>query len=167
MLSVPIQNLVRPRRASTIGFAYPGSDQLDRVEFYSGIIGINFRGGGGSVHREDFQSFLPIDSRFAVMTYEPETEINTTVLCTPNAVAGDDDEANVAAVDNAGVRLKPQSFAGIGGQPLCLVLTFRAAALNTTLPLVSYHVTVIHRVPIGSETGDGERIELSGDDRPA
>ncbi len=166
MALVALHQLIDPTRASTIGFTDPTSDERERVEFYAGIINIGFRGDGGQVHREKYQSFLPKDGGFHILTYAPGTEIDATVICVPNSVAGDDDEANVAAVDTAIVQLKPQTFPGIGGNPLCLILDFKVAALNTTLHSVSYHVTIIHKIPRGSKSGDGDTLTLNGSARP-
>ena len=124
------------------------------MEVYTGWVGVDFAGGGGSVHREEFVSFLCV-SKNTVQQYLKNDLLDFTVTVAPASVADDDDEANVAAVDDARVTLEPQSFSGVAGSPLCLVLRADVAALNATVHRITYQVTVLTR---GTEALDTIKI---------
>lgn len=145
MIRVPLKNIVRPTHLSVFAFSSFGSNARVRMDVFSGWLGVNFRGDGGSVHRDDCKSFLVTASK-DVFTLGTEAElIAATVTVTPSSVADDDDEANVAAVDSASVRLEKQAFPAISGNPLCLVLRAKLAALNVTLHGVTYQVVVLSK----------------------
>ncbi|MFF7052181.1 hypothetical protein ACFY94_27905 [Streptomyces griseorubiginosus] len=76
---------------------------------------------------------------------KPGSIVNTTVAASPGAMAPDEDEANVFAVDDASVRLESQTFGGIAGNPLCLVLNAKLGLLNCWMFNYTYSVNVLTR----------------------
>lgn len=136
------------------------------LETYTGWVQSNIAFMG---HLEHFtvKSFLPIRQntvRFYQTTEsgEPGSIIDTTVVASPGAMAPAEDEANVFAVDAATVALEPQTFGGIEGNPLCLVLNARLGLLNTTMYNYTYSVNVLTRLD-SNLTGR----EIPTDIRPA
>ena len=68
-----------------------------------------------------------------------------TVVTSLGGVAPTEDEANIFAVDSADVNLEEQSFAGIAGSPLCLVLSTKLGLLNCHMFNYTYTVQVVTR----------------------
>ena len=165
MIKVPVGNVEAPRHLSAFVSRDLAGNNRARMDVFTGWVGVNFRGDGGAVHRDNFESFLLTDSK-AVHTFTSENDIlDVTVTVAPSSVADDDDEANVAAVDTASVRLEPQVFGGIAGTPLCLILRGKVAALNATVHAVTYQVTVLSRP---TDTPERDRlITLDRDAAPA
>ncbi|MFF8544977.1 hypothetical protein ACF060_32375 [Streptomyces werraensis] len=109
------------------------------------------------------KSFLPLASgkvRFYPTTdaTQPGGIMQKTVVASIGAVAPTEDEANVFAVDGAEVQLEAQTFPGIGGSPLCLVLNVQLGLLNCHLFNYNYAVQVITR---GAPTFDESPIPTS------
>jgi hypothetical protein len=59
------------------------------------------------------------------------------------SLVGLSDDATVFAVDNASVRLEPQTFGGIAGAPLCLVLRARIGVDDGNLLAITYQVNIL------------------------
>ncbi|MFD6108224.1 hypothetical protein ACFWFQ_36850, partial [Nocardia salmonicida] len=128
---------------------YPTEISTERVllETYTGWVQSNIAFLG---HLEHFtvKSFLPIAQNMVKFYQTTESDkpgsiIKTTVVASPGAMAPVEDEANVFAVDAATVALEPQTFGGIEGNPLCLVLNARLGLLNTTMHNYTYSVNVL------------------------
>ncbi|MFJ4467346.1 hypothetical protein ACIP2X_07545 [Streptomyces sp. NPDC089424] len=96
------------------------------------------------------KSFLPVAGgqvRFYSTTdsTKPGGILQKSVNASIGAVAPTEDEANVFAVDSADVSLEAQTFGGIGGSPLCLVLNTKCGLLNCHLFNYNYVVQVMTR----------------------
>ena len=141
-ISVKVKDVVLPRHLAAFPFIDRTSTDRVKMEVYTGWVGVNHT-GGGSLQRTEAVTFVLL-SKNLVQPYQQEKDLlEVTVTATPSSVADDDDEANVAAVDKASVKLEPQTFPGVGGSPLCLVLRATVAALNATVHAITYQVTVL------------------------
>jgi hypothetical protein len=110
------------------------------------------------VHRIEFASFL-LSANNQVERYERGASRDATVTASVSAVADEDDEANVEAVDIAIVSLEPQPQ--LAGDPFCLVLRTTVAALHAKVHAITYQVTVLtdSNTPVTS-------LPLDPDDAP-
>ncbi len=147
-INVPIKNVLQPQHLDFFASTSLGAATSVKIEVFTGIIACNFTGDDGTVHRTNVVSFVPIGPN-EIRPYNDGDILDTTIICTTSSVADDDDEANVAAVDRASVKLEPQVFGGISGSPLCLILRATVAALSATVHAITYQVTVKSR---GRET---------------
>jgi hypothetical protein len=118
-------------------------------------VGLNFGAGGGHVQGEEHRCFL---LRRPGVVHEYRTLQDVTLTAAPSSFATVEDEANVAAVEGVSVRLEPQTFPGVGGSPLCLVLTVLVSGLNVTVHTFTYQVTVLsvvepeaRDIPVGDD----------------
>ena len=161
-LFVPIKSVVRPTHLEAFVFRNRTSNDRVKMEVYAGWVTFTFDGDDDPpIDRDTLVTFLPVAPN-TVRTFRDQSDlIDVTVTAAVSAAADYDDEANVEAVDFATVRLEPQVFGGVSGQPLCLVLRVRLAALAAKLHGVAYQVTVLTG---GRE--DGDLLELDGDERP-
>jgi hypothetical protein len=141
-INVPVKNITLPQHLAAFLFTDRTTNNRTKMEVYTGWVGVNFYGGDGSVHREQAVSFVLLDN-LVIQPYKEDDLLDVTVTVAPSAVADDDDEANVAAVDDASVQIEPQTFAGVGGTVHCLVLRTTVAALNATLHEITYQGTVL------------------------
>ncbi|MEU6106567.1 hypothetical protein, partial [Streptomyces flaveolus] len=96
------------------------------------------------------KSFLPVGPgrvRFYSTqdSASPGGIADKTVVASLGALAPFEDEANIFAVDGADVSLEAQSFPGIAGSPLCLVLNAQLGMLNTRMFNYNYSVHVYSR----------------------
>jgi hypothetical protein len=111
-----------------------------RLEIYSGWIHINQGSGRGRTRSDTIVAFLPIHDTTIRDYQRAQKIISATVTVAPSGV---DDDATVFAVDRASVKLEPQKFVGIGGDPLCLVLRARIGINNGTLLAITYQVNIL------------------------
>ena|SRR5215211_766023 len=136
---------------------FPSRESLAKMEVYTGWVIVGHQSGSGIV-REEFVSFLPFDTALHVQQYNPGDVLDFTVTAAPSSVT-DQEEEHVTAVDSARVRLEPQVFPGVGGNPNCLVLRAAVAGLRSTVNLITYQVTVLTKLasinqplPLGPDT---------------
>ncbi|MBB3039734.1 hypothetical protein [Hoyosella altamirensis] len=159
MVAIKVSDVVSPRHVQSFAYRDAISTTRLRTETYGGWIAINFGDSGSTTRRGDITSFLPIESN-TINTYEDSAQIlGFTVSAAPSSVADDDDEANVAALADATLLLRPQAFAGIAGSPLCLVFKARIGVHKGIVSAITYQVTVQSRI---GESKDGTlpRIQL-------
>ncbi|MEU8984567.1 hypothetical protein [Streptomyces sp. NPDC048309] len=125
-----------------------GDDRL-QLEVYTGWVQCEIGFVVPTTHFR-MKSFLPITAgqvRF-YSTKDPEKPggiVQTAVVASLGAMAPSEDEANIFAVDSADVSLEEQTFGGIGGSPLCLVLNTECGLLNGHMFNYNYSVQVITR----------------------
>ncbi len=155
ILQVPVKNLTSPRQML---IKQPGNVDF---EVYTGWVNFNFS-PQDSTKQAEVVSFLMLNST-RIRTYlRRESLLDFTVTASPSDFQPEEDEANVIAVTNAGIRLEPQSFAGVAGSPLCLVLRTRINCLNNTFSGITYQVTLL------AEHTERERdLSLAPDAAPA
>lgn len=132
-----------PRHLRVFPFRDRTSNARVTMEVYTGWVGVNFFGGGGTVHREEAVAFVLRAPQLIQPYPEGSTLLDVTVTAAPSSTGNVDDEANVAAVDDARVRLEPQQFPGFQGTPLCLVPRATVAAHHATVHGITYEVTVL------------------------
>ncbi len=136
-----------------------GSDPVV-LEVYTGWVQCDIGFVAPTAH-VTMKSFLPVNEGEVRFYPTKETEVEpengaapvfvpgaikqTTVVTAIGGVAPTEDEANVFAVDGANVTLEEQTFGGIAGSPLCLVLNTRLGLLNCHLFNFTYQVQVITR----------------------
>jgi hypothetical protein len=144
MRRVQVQDITEPNHLTVFPYRELGSDERVRMDVYTGWIRVNFYGGGGPVHTEDYVSFLPIGPN-TVLDYPAGTSLlDHTVTVSPSSFSDDDDEGNLVAVDEAFVTLETQSQ--IVGDPNCLVLHPRVTVNYANLIAITYQVTVLTAV---------------------
>jgi hypothetical protein len=145
MIRVALNRIVRPTHLTVFATSDLQGNEKVRMDMFSGWLNVNFRGEGGSVHRDSCKAFL-VNGKKNIFRFGDEADLlDVTVMMTTSSVGDDDDEANVAAVDDAFVVVQPQTFPGIGGAQDCPVLQGNLAALNATLHGVAYHVVILSR----------------------
>jgi hypothetical protein len=133
-----------------------------KLEVYTGWVQPGFRAGGSIAH-EEVRTLLPLDNQRNLFTYQQNSLVDFTVTASPATIAPDEDEANLFGVDEApSVALEPQSFSGVAGNPLCLVLRVVLAGLNVTFHRFTYQVTVLIDARIGTPP-----IQIDPSERPA
>ena len=144
VIHVPTKSVVLPRHLAAYVFADRDTNNRVKMEIYTGWVAVNFYVGDEGVRRAEVATFVLLDNQL-IQPYLDEDLLDVTVTAAPSSVADDDDEANVAAVDDASVELEPQSFPGVGGNPQCLILRATVAACNATVHAFTYQVTVLTR----------------------
>jgi hypothetical protein len=135
-------------------------DTVFAYEVYSGSINMSIH-SHGPIFREQYSILIPMRDAH-IRLYEGGGELQVVPMVALGAFSGEDDEENLAAVDDFGVLLEPQSIPGVSGSPPCLVLYFRVALQNGNLYRVSYHVSVTFKP--GSKFDD---IDIPPDTVPA
>lgn len=173
--TVPIRDVMKHCYTQFTVLARPGqivthgdpSPIAGTVEIYTGWIHFNVANHAPPKETFEVRSFLPIkrpgSSAPEIIRYEnvvdgasgtstqPEPAIiSTTITAAPSIVADDDDEANVAAVEDASIDLAKQSLPGVAGMPKCLVLRAKLALLNVVIHAITYQVTVLTRETQGA-----------------
>ncbi|MFJ4585674.1 hypothetical protein [Streptomyces echinatus] len=122
------------------------TEQLE-IETYTGWVQCDVDIAAPTLHfrMKTFLPILPGTVRFYSNDSDdqPGSIVDSTVVASPGAMAPYEDEANVFAVDAADVRLEAQTFGGIAGSPLCLVLKARLSLLNCHMYNYTYSVQVI------------------------
>jgi hypothetical protein len=117
-----------------------------------------------------FKSFLPTAPdtvRFYPTTdaTKPGGIVDTAVVASPGGMGPREDEANIFAVDKAGVVLEEQTFPGIGGEQLCLILHTTVGLLNCHMWHYAYWVQVLTNPetnPVNSQIVTNQRPSGSG-----
>lgn len=140
-MHLEIKSVDSSRDLEAFVFSDAAKTNTVRMEVYTGWIAFTFS-AGGSLGAEEIVSFVPIKTN-VVRRYQPNDLITSTLTATLSAVADDDDESNLFALDRATVKLEPQVFGGVGGSPSCLVLRARVSALNGQLHRIAYQVTTL------------------------
>lgn len=146
-LNVQIKDVVRPQSLDTLTVRRGGSFQTDAdqrvLQVYTGWVAAT-HGAGNDLTRNTAISFVPLDGNRRVQTFNPGNvdlgQIEAVVTASLSSFGGDPD---VAAVDRASVRLEPQTFGGVGGNPLVLVLRATLAAQDGAVHAFAYQVTVL------------------------
>ncbi|MFJ1607029.1 hypothetical protein ACIOHS_27205 [Streptomyces sp. NPDC088253] len=124
-----------------------GNNERLQLETYTGWVQCDIAFVTPTTHFV-MKSFLPITPgqvRFysTKESNQPGSIVQTTVVASLGAVAPIEDEANIFAVDDANVSLEPQTFGGIAGSPLCLVLNATLGLLNCRMFNYTYAVNVL------------------------
>jgi hypothetical protein len=166
MAGIPIGQVEFPTHVEwpVVGAGPLGEDSF-LFEVYAGNVLIGFQ-GGRSTEREDFSIYMPLQGN-SIRTYgnisegDPTPPVGNAILVTPIGFQGHEDEEFVCSVDSFGLRIAPQTFNGIGGEPLCLILDFRLAIRNGVIHRVGYNVTVNTPLP-----GHISGIDLTGAEAP-
>ncbi|MFE5220181.1 MULTISPECIES: hypothetical protein [unclassified Streptomyces] len=116
------------------------------MEMYTGWVQCDIGFAAPTTHFT-MKSFLPVEPgqvRFYATT-DPDLSggiINHTVVASPGGIGPSEDEANIFAVDSADVSLEQQTFDGIVGSHLCLVLNARLGLLNCHMWHYAYSVLI-------------------------
>jgi hypothetical protein len=135
-------------------------DGSKRFEIYSGTVAVGWQDHSGTLQREEFTVLVPVEDTTVRLYFNGDLN-QKTVMVALGGYTGDDDEENLASVDDFNVRLEPQSFASVGGTPPCLVLRFSLALLNGAIHRVSYNISLL--MP---PDGKIESEDVGGDARP-
>ena len=146
-LNVQIKDVVRPQSLDTLTVRRGGDFQSfpdQRVlQVYTGWIAAT-HGAGGDLTRNTAISFVPLDGSRNVQTYLPgNVDLGGVEVIMTAALSSFGDRPSVAAVDRATVSLEPQTFGGIAGNPLVLVVRATLAAHEGNVHAFAYQVTVL------------------------
>jgi hypothetical protein len=119
------------------------------MEVFTGWVPVNFQGEEGSgahIQRDWVRCFL-LRQVGVIRPYRAGDLLDSTVTVAPSGVGDVEDEAALAAVDEAFVSLDRQPNLTVAGVPqFCLVLRAHVAALNSTVYAITYQVTILSQI---------------------
>lgn len=147
--SIEIRKSISPTHLDCFMFSNsattPGEGRV-RLEIYSGWIQIDQGASSGPTRHDTIAAFLPIHDTTIRDYRRAQGIISATVTVAPSGVS---DDATVFAVDDASVMLEPQTFGGIEGAPLCLVLRAQIGVDNGNLLAITYQVNILSDAAAG------------------
>ncbi|WP_069769923.1 hypothetical protein [Streptomyces sp. LUP30] len=122
-------------------------DERLLVEIYTGWVQCDIGFVTPTTHFT-FKSFLPVGpSKVRFYPTKDATKpggiVSAAIVASPGGMGPTEDEANIFGVDKADVILEENTFPGIAGSPLCLVLNATVALLNCHMWHYAYWVQVV------------------------
>lgn len=145
-LNVRISDVTRPQSLAALTTRRDGdpnafADQRLLVT-YTGWVGAT-HGAGDDLTRNTAISFVPLGGR-DIQTFLPgNQDLGQVEAIVTASLSSFGDSPAVAAVDRASVELKPQTFGGVAGNPLVLILRATLAAHEGNVHAFAYQVTVL------------------------
>jgi hypothetical protein len=148
VIKIPVSQVVNPQRLDSRTTRSGGNpatfaDQRTLI-VYAGWIVAPFANDDGHLVHDVAVSFVP-NSDGRLQTFkEGNQDLRQVEAIVATALSSINNNGNgAAAVDETSIDLEPQTFPGIAGHPLTLVLRARLAALNGSVQRIGYQVTVL------------------------
>jgi hypothetical protein len=148
MSRLTLQQVNDPTHLSFIGIepgVPPAQDTSIAIEIYAGNIAVQFENNDGMIVPRNDTCLIPIDKTTLVSYPLSDQDSKLVEITTCVSIANfttAEDEANLVAVNSAFVKLERQSFPGVSGSPLCLVLHVHLAVLNSNIRSIAYNIAV-------------------------